>query len=570
MRNWLFWSVKNDASLPFYFANPPCKQTHKPKEADRSHFTAAQQQRLPSICFSVVSWISCRLLHCSCRRGAAVRVCHSEQIKAGCFKKGSCFHFASYTGNRSDLHHVFLCTWWSFFILHTHSDRRFVRLSAATHNLLNSVRVNLAGTKAGSPWESWAGVLARSQRWIIKTSISRWRSGALWKIRLVWNRLGWLILAQFFWIERRQDDESVPPPRRAPTETHYGAGQFPSSHLFSWIFQQAGGRVARKAGGSSGVTTFYKSTEYRPASLSVSAVCIHNGWSESERHAAVWVKWCSTARVLPSRWMGGGDTPNCFPVLDVLKWKKNFLYPPVFYFILFFSFCVVSPAAWSVLSCRKIKPPVLLSPHSLTHSLTVIEWTAEVGTRSLSQHNCSGIEAVPTQAAHKLRLKKWHAGQQKGDAGSRFSATGPGRQGCERRRNTCFRWPRTTNPKHPVQQANTSGLFFSFLWALPETMSGFTTACWGRCWGLFTCRVRWLTGREITFPLCEDGGRLSAVSPADSRPIASQTVILISVSAPPSPPLSHPPTPPLTRQLIRQLKEPPLMLLFLFFLWWDT
>lgn len=96
MRNWLFWSVKNDASLPFYFANPPCKQTHKPKEADRSHFTAAQQQRLPSICFSVGSRISCRLLHCSCRRGsrgAAVRVCHSEQIKVGCFKKGMLLPF---------------------------------------------------------------------------------------------------------------------------------------------------------------------------------------------------------------------------------------------------------------------------------------------------------------------------------------------------------------------------------------------------------------------------------------------------------------------------------------------
>lgn len=183
-----------------------------------------------------------------------------------------------------------------FFILHTHSDRQFARLSAATHNLLNSVRVNLAGTKAVSPWGSWPEVLPRSQPWIIKTSISRWRSGTLWKIQLVWNRLGWLILAQFFWIERRQDDEPVPPPCSAPLETHYGTGEFPSSHLFSWIFQQAGG----KAGGSSGATTFFKSTEYRPASLSVSAVCIHNGWSESERHVAVWVKWCSTARVLLS------------------------------------------------------------------------------------------------------------------------------------------------------------------------------------------------------------------------------------------------------------------------------
>lgn len=89
-------SEKNDASLPFYFANPPCKQTHKPKEADRSHFTAAQQQQLPSIGFSVVSRISCRLLHCSCRRGsrgAAVRACHSEQIKVGCFKKGMLLPF---------------------------------------------------------------------------------------------------------------------------------------------------------------------------------------------------------------------------------------------------------------------------------------------------------------------------------------------------------------------------------------------------------------------------------------------------------------------------------------------
>lgn len=477
-------------------------QTNTQTEGSRPqslHSSAAAATSLHLL--SVVSWIRCRLLHCSCRRGAAVRVCHSEQIKAGCFKKGSCFHFASYTGNRSDLHHVFLCTWWSFFILHTHSDRRFVRLSAATHNLLNSVRVNLAGTKAGSPWESRAGVLARSQRWIIKTSISRWRSGALWKIRLVWNRLRWLILAQFFWIERRQDDESVPPPRRVPTETHYGAGQFPSSHLFSWIFQQAGGRVARKAGGSSGVTTFYKSTEYQPASLSVSAVCIHNGWSESERHPAVWVKSCSTARVLPSRWIGGGtklfSCTGCFEVEEKFLISSCFL----FYFIFFILCCLSGSLIRPQLQEDKTSRPLV---SSLTHSLTVIEWTAEVGTRSLSQHNCSGIEAVPTQAAHKLRLKKWHAGQQKGDAGSRFSATGPGRRGCERRRNTCLRWPRTTNPKHPVQLANTSGLFFSFLWALPETMSGFTTACWGRCWGLFTCRVRWLTGREITFPLCEE------------------------------------------------------------------
>lgn len=272
-----------------------------------------------------------------------------------------------------------------FFIPHTHSDRQFLASDVQSPEL----RVILAGTKAASPWESWPGVLPRSRLWIIKASISQWRRGTLWKIRLVWNRLGWLILAQFFWIERRQDDESVPPLCPAPSETHYCVGEFPSPHLFSWIFQQAGG----KAGGSSGATSFFKSTEYRPAPLSVSAACIHNGWSETERHAAVWVKGCSPAHVLPSQ-LGKKKTPNCFPVLHVFKWKKHLL--------LFFStFCVAFPPAGSILSCTKIKPPA--SSRSLI-SPTHCHW-AEVEIQSLSRHNWPGIEVVTTQAAHNNKRK---------------------------------------------------------------------------------------------------------------------------------------------------------------------